>query len=170
MVKDIISFRGDWSLHESTKKDIKFTNKIDVYEIKFVFDGEEYIFILPEDTLLDVKESDTKFDSKRVSKISEGDEILISFYSLYRKTAPVFNTGYYPGRQIIREARSIKLEKHIVKISSVSFIKENVAASFPVETIYKFLTNKSEPNFPQIHPKLRPIIPINSICEEWIDK
>lgn len=133
-----------------------------MYEIKFIFDEVEYTFTLPEDTLLDVKESDVKFNSKRVSKISEGDEVLIPFFSVYRKMAPVYAMGSETEREVRRNHRAITKEKHLVRISFIALVKEKVPALPPLETVYK--TSKHEPL-----PKLKPIIPINTICEEGMN-
>lgn len=161
---DIISFRSDWSLHDYSKKDIKFTETIDLYEIKFNFEGEEYNFTLPEDTLLDVKESDVKFNSKRVSQISSEDEVLIPFFSVHRHMAPIYTIGAMERREVVRKQRTIVKEKHLVKISSVSLIKEKVPCSVPFEIVHKLPVERPEPK-----TSLRPIIPVNTVCEEWIE-
>lgn len=163
---DIISFRSDWSLHDYSKKDIKFTETINLYEIKFNFEGEEYNFILPEDTLLDVRESDVKFNSKRVSQISSEDEVLIPFFSVHRHMAPIYTIGTIERREAVRNHRTIAQEKHLIKISSVSLVKEKVPCSIPFERVCKYFVYDSL----QDRPKLRPFIPINTVCEEWIDK
>lgn len=162
---DIISFRSDWSLHDYSKKDIKFIETIDLYEIKFNFEGEEYNFTLPEDTLLDVKESDVKFNSKRVSQISSEDEVLMPFFSVHRHMAPIYTIGTMERREAVRKHRTIVQEKHLVKISSASLVKEKVPCSISFEKVCKYFVQNS----PQYRPNPRPFIPINTICEEWIN-
>lgn len=159
MTTDIISFRGDWSLRDYLQKDIEFPNLIDLYEIKFIFEQTEYTFTLPDDTLLDVKESNTKFNSKRVSKVSPGDEVLIPFYTIERRMVPIYAIGSMREREVRRKYRTIVKEKHLVNISSVSLIKEKVPASWPFETVYKRFIDQSIPG-------LKPIIPLTTIHKE----
>lgn len=162
MKPQLISFYSNRSVREY-KSDNKFENEINLYELRFIFDDIEYIFNISEDTLLEVKESDLMFKIKTPSDISIGDEILILSYELKRTrsfcTCMSFNCPHGNG---IRKSRVIEQFKHLVKVSSISLLKEKVKCSSLSPIVAKYPENMTS-----IRPV--PVIPINIVCEEWVD-
>lgn len=162
MKPQLIPFYSNRSVREY-KSDNKFENLTNLYELRFMFEDIEYIFNIPEDTLLEVKESDSTFKIKTPSDISIGDEVLILSYELKRIrsfcTCMSFNCPHGNG---IRKSRVIEQFKHLVKVSSISVLKEKVKCSslFPIVAKYP-------ENITSVRPI--PVIPVNTICEEWID-